>query len=244
MTVYHSGVKHLKQSMAKNLFIVTSALKPTIGVINEDDRFKQTIDTLESIRKVVPDALIVFTDGSPFAIEDHKLKQISSYVDVLLTWEYDTEICQLAKGGHKSLAENVLLMKTLFSLVNDESHQKLLENAKRIFKFSARSTLHDTFDISAYDNLDGKYVFKKRVPTWMPDKSFVDHLYITRMFSFCPTLIPDYFETIAKNIAVISQKHLDTEHAHFYSLDKDIVVEFDTLHCEGIMASTGAVERY
>jgi hypothetical protein len=43
---------------------------------------------------------------------------------------------------------------------------------------------------------------------------------------------------------VISQKHVDTEHAHFYSLDKDFVVEFDTVHCEGIMAGTGAVEKY
>ena len=65
--------------MKKNLFIVTSALKPTIGVISEDDRFKQTIDTLESIKKIVPNAYIVFTDGSPFPIEEHKIKEISKY---------------------------------------------------------------------------------------------------------------------------------------------------------------------
>jgi hypothetical protein len=229
--------------MKKNLFIVTSALKPTIGVINEDDRFKQTIDTLESLKKIVPNAYIVFTDGSPFQIEEHKIKEISKYCNLILTWAEDEELYKLSKGGHKSLAENVLLMKTLFSLINEDS-TNMLENTKRIFKFSARSTLHDTFDIKAYDNLEGKYVFKKRIPTWMSDKSFVDHLYITRMFSFCTSLIPDYFETIAKNIAVITQKHVDTEHAHFYSLDKDLVVEFDTIHCEGIMAGTGAIEKY
>jgi len=227
----------------KNLFIVTSALKPTIGVINDEDRFKQTIDTLESLKKIVPNAYIVFTDGSPFPIEDYKIKEISKYCNLILTWAGDEELYKLSKGGHKSLAENVLLMKTLFSLINEDP-TNMLENTKRIFKFSARSTLHDTFDNSVYNDLEGKYVFKKRVPTWMTDKSFVDHLYITRMFSFCPTLIPDYIETIAKNIAVITQKHVDTEHAHFYSLDKDLVVEFDTIHCEGIMAGTGAVEKY
>jgi hypothetical protein len=229
--------------MKKNLFIVTSALKPTIGVINDEDRFKQTIDTLESLKKIVPNAYIVFTDGSPFPIEDYKIKEISKYCNLILTWAGNEELYKLSKGGHKSLAENVLLMKTLFSLINEDP-TNMLENTKRIFKFSARSTLHDTFDISVYNDLEGKYVFKKRVPTWMTDKSFVDHLYITRMFSFCPTLIPDYIETIAKNIAVITQKHVDTEHAHFYSLDKDLVVEFDTIHCEGIMAGTGAVEKY
>jgi hypothetical protein len=229
--------------MKKNLFIVTSALKATIGVISDEDRYKQTIDTLESLKKIVPNAYIVFTDGSPFPIEDYKIKEISKYCNLILTWAGDEELYKLSKGGHKSLAENVLLMKTLFSLINEDP-TNMLENTKRIFKFSARSTLHDTFDISAYNDLEGKYVFKKRVPTWMTDKSFVDHLYITRMFSFCPTLIPDYIETIAKNIAVITQKHVDTEHAHFYSLDKDLVVEFDTIHCEGIMAGTGAVEKY
>ena len=230
--------------MAKNLFIVTSALKPTIGVINEDDRFQQTIDTLKSIKKVVPDALIVFTDGSPFTIEKEKLKEISTYVDASFTWSHDEEVKELSKHGHKSLAENRLMLLTLFTLVNNKDYKNLLQDVKRIFKFSARSTLHDTFDISAYDNLEGKYVFKKRVPTWMTDKSFVDHLYITRLFSFCPTLIGDYIQTIVRNISVIAQRHIDTEHAHFHNLNKDLVIEFDTLHCEGIMAGTGAVERY
>lgn len=230
--------------MAKNLFIVTSALKPTIGVINEESRFRQTIDTLESIKKTVPDASIIFTDGSPFEIEEHKLKQISSYVDELVTWEKDEDIHELAKHGHKSLVENLMLLKLLFKMLNENRFETLLENTQRIFKFSARSVLHDTFDLNTYVNLKGKYVFKERIPTWMSDKSFVDHLYITRMFSFCPTLIYDYMETITKNISVINQKHVDTEHAHFYSLDKELVVELDTIHCEGIMAGTGAIERY
>jgi hypothetical protein len=227
----------------KNLFVVTSALKPTIGVITDDDRFKQTIDTLESLKKIVPNAYIVFTDGSPFLIEDCKLKEISKYVNLILTWTDNEKIHALSKIGHKSLAENFLLMKTIFSLINEDS-TNMLQNTKRIFKLSARSILHDSFDINAYDGLEGKYVFKKRVPTWMADKSFVDHLYITRMFSFCPTLIPDYIDAIAENIAVIGQRNIDTEHAHFHSLNKDLVVEFDTIHCEGIMASTGAIEKY
>ena len=48
----------------KNLFIVTSSLKPAIGAFNDDDRFAQTISTLESVREVVPDAIIVFADVS------------------------------------------------------------------------------------------------------------------------------------------------------------------------------------
>ena len=48
----------------KNLFIITSSLKPAIGAFNDDDRFAQTISTLESVREAVPDAIIVFADVS------------------------------------------------------------------------------------------------------------------------------------------------------------------------------------
>ncbi len=36
----------------------------------------------------------------------------------------------------------------------------------------------------------GKFVFKKRIPTWTGDVKFgADHLLITRMWSMCPSLI-------------------------------------------------------
>jgi hypothetical protein len=45
--------------------------------------------------------------------------------------------------------ENALLFFTLHTL----KQNNLLKNVKRIFKFSARSELEDTFDISQYENL-------------------------------------------------------------------------------------------
>ena len=49
----------------KNLIIVTSALAPNIGVIPNEERYKQTIDSLVSLRKHFPNDIIFFTDGSP-----------------------------------------------------------------------------------------------------------------------------------------------------------------------------------
>ena len=37
---------------------------------------------------------------------------------------------------------------------------------------------------------------------------------------------------------------IDTEHAHYKNIDKKHLIEFETLHCEGIMAGTGATEKY
>ena len=230
----------------RNLFIVTSALKPTIGVINENDRYTQTIDTLKSLRFHVPDAILLFSDGSPNEVEQEKYQEIAKYVNGIIPWNMDEDIRGLAQSGAKSLAESVMMIKVLFALKQNPELARMMSSVKRIFKYSARTVLHDEFRIEEYDNLFGKYVFKKRIPTWMNDKrkEIADHLYITRMFSFCPSLLDNYIQSLHKVLVAIQEHGLDTEHAHFFAIDKQYVVEFDQLHCQGIMATNGAIENY
>ena len=168
----------------KNLFIVTSALKPNVGVINENDRFTQTIDTLKSLRTHVPDAILLFSDGSPNEVEQEKYQEIAKYVNGIIPWNMDEDIQKLGGAGAKSLVESVMVIKMLFALKQNPELAKMMSSVKRIFKYSARTVLTDDFQISDYDDSFGKYVFKKRIPTWMNDKrkEYADHLYITRMF--------------------------------------------------------------
>jgi hypothetical protein len=115
----------------------------------------------------------------------------------------------------------------------------------RIFKISARTDLVDGFDVNEH-MVEGKYVFKKRMPTWLSDsrKEFATDLLITRMFSFCPTLMEDYKKLCETNISLVLQTRIDTEHAHFVNINKDLLVELDEIHCTGIVAGTGTVENY
>ena len=230
----------------KNLFIVTSALKPTIGVINENDRFTQTIDTLKSLRFHVPDAILLFSDGSPNEVEQEKYQEIAKYVNGIIPWNMDEDIQKLGASGAKSLVESVMMIKMLFALKQNPELARMMSSVKRIFKYSARTVLTDDFQISDYDDSFGKYVFKKRIPTWMSDKrkEYADHLYITRMISFCPSLLDNYIQSLHRVLAAIQEYGLDTEHAHFFAIDKQYVTEFEQLHCQGIMATNGAIENY
>jgi hypothetical protein len=230
----------------KNLFIVTSALKPNVGVINENDRFTQTIDTLKSLRTHVPDAILLFSDGSPNEVEQEKYQEIAKYVNGIIPWNMDEDIQKLGGAGAKSLVESVMVIKMLFALKQNPELAKMMSSVKRIFKYSARTVLTDDFQISDYDDSFGKYVFKKRIPTWMNDKrkGYADHLYITRMFSFCPSLLDNYIQSLHTVLAAIQEYGLDTEHAHFFAIDKQYVTEFEQLHCQGIMATNGAIENY
>ena len=53
-----------------DLFIVTSALRTSIGVIDDETRLKQTIEGLKSLRKAAPNALIFLVDASSKPIDE------------------------------------------------------------------------------------------------------------------------------------------------------------------------------
>jgi hypothetical protein len=91
-------------------------------------------------------------------------------------------------------------------------------------------------------------VFKKSIPSWLPPQtqleSGCDHLYITRMYSFCVSLLDNYLDSLPKIYEKVNQYGVDTEHAHFGVINKNLVVEFNDLYCEGVLAGTGQKESY
>jgi len=231
----------------KNLIIVTSALKSTVGVLSEEDRYKQTLLSLISLRKVFVDDIILFADGSPDEIEQEKIAEIAKLVNAIIPWNKDKEIQSFANRGMKSEAETAMLFKTLVAIKRDTGLARILSQVKRVWKISARTFLHETFDPKEHEKHFGKYVFKKAVPSWLPpqyQRITTDHLYITRLYSFCPSLIDDYIHYLTEIYQTIEKYNIDTEHAHYKTLDKKYVLEFDNIHCEGIMASTGKTEIY
>lgn len=231
--------------LEQNLFIVTSALNPSMGVISNEDRLLQTIEGLKSLREKCPTDLIVFSDGSPNKVDRETYEKISTYCDVILDMSTDPDITQFASSGRKSEAENVLILKTLIIFKRNADLMKRLSSIKRIFKLSARTTLLDDFDITEHDHF-GKYVFKKSMPTWLTDdrKQVFQQLLITRMYSFCISLFDDYLMVCQNNLNHIQNLSVDTEHAHAVNIDKKYLRELEKIHCKGVMAGTGQVEIY
>jgi hypothetical protein len=234
----------------KNLFIVTSAIKTKSGSIDSETRFKQTIEGLKSLKEKAPEDIIFLVDASTEKISDEEHLLLSKFCDRSMMLFGDVDLMNLSEKDSKSAAEITLLFKTLNVLKKED-----LSNIKRIFKLSARTNLLDGFNIQEYDKteLKGKYVFKKRISTWMHPQHQLDagcdHLLITRMYSLCVSLIDDYLKTLHKcyvdTMAVNGLKYSlpDTEHAHYKNIDKHYLVEFDNIHCEAFLAG-GKTEIY
>ena len=234
----------------KHLFIVTSTLNATMGVFDYETRINQTLDTLRILREKVPQAIIVLTDSSPNNVDDSVLGQLSKYSNLNIMFQQDRDFITLANSGLKSQAENVLLHKTISLFKSNPDLMRVMSSVKRVYKMSGRTNLTDKFDIARYDDpaLYGKYTFKKRMYTWLPIDAMaaadVDHLLITRMYSMCISLLDNYYQILPQMFNSMNEYGIDTEHAHYKHIDKQYLIEFDEIYCQGTMASTGMTETY
>jgi hypothetical protein len=231
-----------------DLFIVTSALRTSIGVIDDDTRINQTIEGLKSLRKAAPNAIILLVDASSKPVDEATTFQLIKFADKSISLFGDEDLMALANAGLKSQAEVTLLFKTLSIIKQHPELQKMMADVRRVFKLSGRTNMLEGYDPKAYDDQYGKYVFKKAMPSWLPPQkqleSGCDHLYITRMYSFCVSLFDNYLNTLPQIYQTINQHGVDTEHAHYGNIDKGFSVEFENLYCQGMLAGNGQLEAY
>jgi hypothetical protein len=181
-------------------------------------------------------------------VDEATMAQVGQYCDKSISFFGDEDLMALANAGLKSQAEVTLLFKTLSILKQHPELQKMMADVRRVFKLSGRTNMLEGYDPKAYDNQYGKYVFKKAIPSWLPPQkqleSGCNHLYITRMYSFCISLFDNYLNSLPQIYQAINYHGVDTEHAHFGNIDHNLITEFETLYCQGTLASTGIMEAY
>lgn len=222
---------------------------PTIGVLNFEDRYKQTIETFISIREKTKDSIILFSDSSVHKLDAEKIENIKSKVDIFLDFNNNEQAQQinqsrnLSESAIKSLGENFLLLQSILHLKSLYDFKNL---EGRMFKFGGRCSFRDSFDLKDYDNTFGKFVFKKRVDSWMPEnvqKTYGStHILETRLYSWCFSLVDDYIRVIYKNFELMNIG-FDTEHAHFLNIPSDKLLEFDNIWVEGQGALHGKYQK-
>lgn len=135
------------------LFIVSSCIHPSLyglcsgtirvnirSVFTHYERFLQTIETVKSIKKYIPNSSIILSESG--YLFENEIKELSKYVDKF--WFLSKEekgICY--KHNNKSFSEALSLYKTVF------------ENKLQFdytFKISGRYWIVDGFDIDIFMN--------------------------------------------------------------------------------------------
>lgn len=132
----------------KNCIIVTSVIQTTDkplcysgvrSIYSHRERFEQTLETIESIRKYMPETHILLIECSP---PSDWMDQLATKVDQFINLEFNDIV---NNHPEKGLGEKILVLHAL---------DNLRESYQHIYKMTGRYVLLDHFDYSQWKNED------------------------------------------------------------------------------------------
>ena len=186
----------------KNLVLITSKIivsdKPFSyvdkrSIYTKEQRFIQTLNTIESIRKYIPDSYIVLIDNSLFNSSEYNTLFLLTDYFINITDDkelnYYTDECAI-----KMLSD---LMQQLCFYENFVKKYNI-NNIRNFFKISGRYFINENFN---YKNFDNDYtIFKKNIE--ILDRDY----YYTSFYKINSTKFLEYFD-ILKSIKKEEEKY-------------------------------------
>jgi len=203
-------------------FIITSTVNTSIGLIHPAQRFFQTVETVKSIRRQAPGAVITLVDNSSQCMDSQQQQILSNLVDEFIYIGQRRDVRWFNHHGIKGAGESYMLMVGL---------DGLRFRPRRVFKLSGRYQLGQKFDITAYRPHQGKYVFKTREIN-QQGRCF----FHTRLWSLCGDLIDDAPLMISRSMETLFEQNITIEECIYKNIDLTKVQEFDIIHCHGYIA--------
>ena len=231
-----------------SLFIVTSALHTKHGIYSSEERLNQTLETLYSVRKHLPDARILLCECSgKKGISGAEAEQLKPHVNGLFNYHDDKQVQDIYNSTDnwdivKSYTELTVFGKTLDFILNQQPH--LLNGIDRVFKLSGRYRLNDAFNIDQFagDN----YIFANRRNSQFPPQvtNGLGEQLMSRLWSWPAnrTSLVFYRYTLMNEdfVGSINRGHYrDIEHLLFKYFSGPFLQEIPTIGVEGNLGPNG-----
>ena len=156
--------------MSKNTVLVTSAIYTNYGIYNKDQRIEQTLATVLSAKKYIPNSTVILIDNSKEDIQQDtsaELEALIDAVDYYIDNSSDPDIKHFhANVTNYDIGKNAMeclgMFKALNYIVTDQDIMNDITASNRIFKLSGRYQVTDKFDVTKFDNEETMCLRKDR----------------------------------------------------------------------------------
>ena len=191
---------------------------PNRSVFTHEDRLKQTLETIQSIRRLTTDRIVHVECGNHKKV-DMNLSPIRSLVDDFFDLSDNPDIMSCVNSPHKSWAELKMV----------EAGIEKLSDEGRVFKISGRYCLSENFDLKSFHSGD------------ITAKVFVEHgpvrccsvLYSMRDLA----TYKDFCSTATRRFQ--SRQHVSMEEMLYdWAREKTLSIR-ETLGCRGLVSVSG-----
>lgn len=253
----------------KFLFLVSSAIRHFQGskfsAYTEEERFEQTLKTIESIRDKVPTSYIILFECSHESISEVNKSELREECDLFLDFSNENVIQQVY-GNLKSRPELITYGKSLLEtrgMLNTLYYVKrhnLFSDSQRVFKLTGRYLLNEHFDIEDYKSkfLEQRYVIKKydylSNEAENYDEKELENVYaylygaqgmmVTGLWSFDRLLFDDVLISLEKAFIYLEKMlqytaGTDVEHSLYRFLNKKNIIDVPNLGLTTIKGMEG-----
>jgi hypothetical protein len=239
--------------MICTVFLITSAINTKFGVYSKEERLKQTLDTIASVKKFVPDARIFLLEMAGIPLSENQLSALSSEVESVLDFTVDPDVVGLYNSTDnwdvvKNVTEVMCFNKALKRLHVDLNK---FENVDRIFKLSGRYLLNDQFDLSYYDNykVQNQIVVGVSRDSQFPySLTLIKRQYMSRLWSWPISLTNEIIGVYDQSLVYMGERlanqgYADIEHVLYKFLDSDKLLEKQVLGVNGNISPNGIAVR-
>ena len=190
-----------------DIFCIISAAGVDYGVYSYQERIKQLIETINSVKKYKPNAFICLMEVSDTPIKPadaHTLALLVDRISLLHEHKFVKEILvhlddkDTNRAARKTIGELIAFLEFLGWLKGQDM------KFDRVFKISGRLKLNDNFLLNDYSTFQNKVVAKKR---WWYDR----YAYLIQLWSFDF----DMLDTIFNIFVEIWEYEIDTLSNYF-----------------------------
>jgi hypothetical protein len=253
----------------KFLFLIGSALKhfqeSEFSAFTEQQRFEQTLETIECVREKAPTSYIILFECSYTSISEEHKNILRNKCDLFLDFSDEPVLQAIYQNIEKrpelitygkSLLETRGLLNTLYYI----RKHNLFNDSQRVFKLTGRYLLNEYFDINDYKSkfLEERYVIKRY--EYLPqesenyDEKELENIYaylygsqgmmVTGLWSFDRMLFNEIIQSLEKAF-IYMEKMLqytagtDVEHSLYRFLNKKNIISIPNLGLTTIKGMSG-----
>jgi hypothetical protein len=234
--------------MSKYGVFITSAANAKFSKYSPEERVLQTLDTVESVRKRIPNAFICMTECGVPGVDKATQEQLSADVDVFVNLSKDPNVNWIQNNiQHQDTVKNLTELVVVSKFFKLAKEKQWFADCDRIFKVSGRYWLTDNFDINRYEQADakGKYVVSKKMLSQFP-KDYVGQSlqYMLRVYSLDIALLDDFSARLSIMTNHMQERvnaggYIDIEHLFCKFLPKDLTLEIARTGVAGNIAPNG-----
>ena len=229
-------------------FIVSSAVNTKYGIFHSDQRFGQSLQTINSIRKFVPGAQIIWLEMSAEPLALRQKEKILGGVAYLIEYSGMPEVCDYYKINDHNIVKNLTEITCFYFGLKTAYESGWLANTERVFKLSGRYILSEFFNITDYNNQDlfNKYVFRQKLGSQF-DQSItggVSYQFMSRLWSFDCSLVNEVLDTFLRMKQDFIDRikiggYIDIEHLFFKFMPPEKIIEMPVVGVSGLLGPNG-----